>query len=299
MYRHIMVPLDGSRFAESALSPALTVSRLIGAAVRLVMVEEPIPAFSYDLNDSVLREWCEAYLDEVVQKGRKRAGGALSRGVVSGHIPEALEAEAQACGADLVVMATHGRGVLTRAWLGSVADAFLHHTDRPVLLVRPSEETQPDILADAAYDKILVPLDGSDLSESVLDQALAFGELFGASYHLVQIVPYPIDVMSAHLPSTLEVGQEILDAARSAAEEYLQAHAKRMRAQGLSVEVSVRVEAQAGHGILKEAEERECRLIAMATHGRAGLTRAILGSAADKVLRGTRVPLLLHRYQSE
>ncbi len=296
MYRQIMVPLDGSRFAESALPTALTLSRLTGSDVRLVMVEEPIPALAYELDDSVVREWSSAYLGKVTQHAAQHAGGTLTHQVLSGHVVEALEAEAGACGADLVVMATHGRGVLTRAWLGSVADAFLHQTSRPVLLVRPQDEASADMLDDVAYGKVLVPLDGSDLSESALDHALRLGALFDASYHLVRVVPYAIDIVSPYLPTTFQMNQDLVEEARASALEYLEGHADVLRARGLTVECSVRVDAQAGHGILKEAEAHGCDLIAMATHGRSGLRRAILGSATDKVLRGTCVPLLLHRH---
>ena len=71
--------------------------------------------------------------------------------------------------------------------------------------------------------------------------------------------------------------------------------ADRMRRRGLRVTTSVAVDAQAGHGILSEADAVGCDLIAMATHGRSGMGRMVLGSAADKVLRGTHVPLLLFR----
>jgi len=296
VYRHIMVPLDGSRFAESALPSAFTLSRLTGADVRLVTVEEPIPAFSYDLDDNVVREWSGRYLDKVIRGASGRTGGTLTYDIVAGHVVEALEVAAEACHADIVVMATHGRGVLTRAWLGSVADAFLHHTSRPVLMVRPKEEEAPDITADVSYGKILVPLDGSDLSESALSHAIDFGALFGASYHLVRILPFALDVASPYLPTTFQLNQDLVEDARTGAQEYLEGHAQRMSARGLEVGVSVRMATQAGPGILKEAEARGCALIAMATHGRAGLRRTILGSTADKVLRGSHVPLLCHRH---
>lgn len=296
MYRQIMVSLDGSRFAESALPTAFTVGRLTGADVRMVMVEEPIPALAYELDDDIVREWSSAYLDKLGQHAGGNVGGALTYEVLAGHVVEALEAEAGACRADLVVMATHGRGILTRAWLGSVADAFLHQTNRPVLLVRPRDEEASDPLDDITYRKVLIPLDGSELSESVLDHALQLGALFDASYHLVRIVPYALDVVSPYLPTTFQMNQDLVEEARTSALDYLEEHADRLRSRGLTVECSVRVDAQAGHGILKEGEAHECDLIAMATHGRSGLRRAILGSATDKVLRGTHVPLLLHRH---
>jgi nucleotide-binding universal stress UspA family protein len=91
------------------------------------------------------------------------------------------------------------------------------------------------------------------------------------------------------------MNQTVLEEAKERAAEYLEAHAERMRKRGLRVTTSVTVDAQAGHGILLEADAVDCDGIAMATHGRKGLTRALLGSTADKVLRGTHLPLLLHR----
>ncbi|HKJ03370.1 MAG TPA: universal stress protein, partial [Longimicrobiales bacterium] len=80
--------------------------------------------------------------------------------------------------------------------------------------------------------------------------------------------------------------------------EYLETHAERLRQRDLEVSCCALVVPQPGHGILSELEQADCDFIAMATHGRAGLTRAILGSTTDKVIRGTHVPILLHRHLS-
>ncbi len=298
MYRTIMVPLDGSRFAECALATALSVSRRTGAEVRLATVEEPLPTFAYGVDDTVMREWTGKYLNDTATRVRDRAGAGLSSGVLTGHVVDALESEADRCGADLVVMATHGRGVVTRAWLGSVTDAFVRRTDRPVLLVRAAGPDTPEPDCEPVYDRILIPLDGSDVSESVLSHALAFGDLFGASYTLLRVVSYALDATSPYLPTTFQM-EGSLEEARSAAEAYLEGHAARIRARGVSVDARVVVDAQPGHGILGEVAARECRLVAMATHGRGGVSRAVLGSTTDKVLRGAHVPLLLYRYHAE
>jgi len=129
----------------------------------------------------------------------------------------------------------------------------------------------------------------------VLDYALEFGALFGASYHLVRIVPYPLDIASPYLPTTFQMNQDLVEDAREAARSYLEEHASRIRERGLQVDVTARVDVQPGHGILKEAAEQQSTLIAMATRARTGLRRAILGSATDKVIRGAHVPILLHR----
>lgn len=295
MYRTIMVPLDGSGFAEASLPVAVSLARRSGARLHLVAVHEPIPSFVYDEWESASREWTTDYLGRVVT----RIGGAgveVATALRTGSVVDTLEAESTACEAGLIVMATHGRGLLSRAWLGSVADAFVRHTARPVLLVRPGEEKgEVDLGQDRVFRNILIPLDGSSLSEDAKDHAVALGELYEAGYHLVRVVPFPTEVASSYLPYAVQVNQGVVEEAKIAAADYLESQAEALRAHGHRVTTSVQVDAQPGHGILRAAENEGCDLIAMATHGRTGLTRAILGSASDKVLRGTHLPLLLHR----
>lgn len=295
MYKQILVPLDGSLFAESALSIALGLSHRTGARLHLVTVQEAIPSFAYDEWESSVAAWSNRYLQNVVERVGDLAGGEVTTRLRSGHVAETLEDEAKENGADLVVMATHGRGLLSRAWLGSVAASFIHHTGRPVLLVRPEADPPEDFAPDRTFSRILVPLDGSELSESVLVDAAEFGKLFGATYHLLRVVPYPMDLSSSYLPHTVQMNQQFVNEARESAEAYLEEHAERLRARGHTVSVGAVVVPQPGHGIVSEAEAEGCDFIAMATHGRTGLTRALLGSTADKVLRAAHVPLLIHR----
>ncbi len=296
MYRLIMVPLDGSRFAESAMPLALSVSRRTKAPLHLVTVQEPIPSFAYDEWENAAEDWSRAYLNNAVERARPLAGAEVTATLLAGHVVDVVEKEARSRGADLVVMATHGRGAFSRAWLGSVADAFLHHTCRPILLVRPEEgDAEPDLSADPGFAQMMVPLDGTELSESVLEHAVSFASLFDTVMHLVRVVPYPLQFTSPYLPHTLQMNQQFVTESREAAEAYLETHAERLRARGQTVETSVVVVAQPGHGLLNEITESGCDLVAMATHGRSGLTRAILGSTADKVVRGSHTPVLLYR----
>jgi nucleotide-binding universal stress UspA family protein len=295
MYKQILVPLDGSAFAETALPLALELSRRTGADVRLAIVLEGVTSFSYEGWEAATVEWSNQYLEDVLARIKGHAGGEVSHRVLSGHIVEMLQGEADDINADLVVMASHGRGALSRAWLGSVADGFVRQTNLPVILVRPPDDAEPVTTFEHAFETMLVPLDGSELSERALSHVSDFGELFGSAYHLTRVVSYPTDIASPYLPHTAQLNQQILDDARQGAAEYLEAHAENMRRKGLRVTTSVAVDAQAGHGILAEAEAVGADMVAMSTHGRTGLGRALLGSAADKVLRGIHTPLMLYR----
>lgn len=298
MYKQILVSLDGSAFAEAALPLALEISRRTGANVHLATVLEPVTSFAYEGWEGAAVEWSDQYLEDVLARIEGSAGGDVTRAVLSGHTVEMLQGECDARNVDLVVMASHGRGTMSRMWLGSVADGFVRQTSATVILVRPEEEAEPVQNFDHTFETLLVPLDGSELSEDALAHATEFGELFDSAYHLTRIVSYPVDIASPYLPHTAQLNQQIMEDAKKGAADYLEAHAENMRRRGLRVTTSVAVDAQAGHGIISEAEAVGADMVAMATHGRKGLSRAILGSAADKVLRGIHRPLLLHRAET-
>lgn len=295
MYRQILVPLDGSAFAEAALPLALELSRRTGADLHIVTVLEPVTSFAYEGWEGAAEEWSQEYLRNVLERIGDDAGGAIQHAVLNGHTVEVLQRECEKRDVDVVVMASHGRGAFSRMWLGSVADGFVRQTHLPVILVRPEEDAEPVEDFTHSFEILLIPLDGSKLAESALEHATEFGELFDSAYHLTRVVSYPLDIASPYLPHTAQLNQQVMEDAKKGAAEYLEMQAGRMRRRGLRVTTSVVVDAQAGQGIIAETEAVGAEMVAMATHGRKGLSRVMLGSAADKVLRGIHVPLLLHR----
>ena len=187
--------------------------------------------------------------------------------------------------ADLIVMTTHGRGPLSRFGLGSVADELIRRAPMPVLLVRPSEKA-PGIIPEPVLDNILIPLDGSALAEQVLEPALELARLMEARCSLLRVVESrssPGDGTPGGPPE------------KAQAEAYLEHVAGRLREQGLQVRTRVVVARHAAEAILEEAEAQASNLIALATHGRGGLKRLLLGSVADKLVRGATSPVLVYR----
>lgn len=286
MYQRIAVPLDGSRFAETALPLATRLSQRAGSRLHLIMIAEPSGPTAQE---------CEEYLARVAERIKEDYAGEVTTAVRAGNIIEMLVDEVAVSGADATVLATHGRGGLSRMWLGSIATGFLHETDKPLILVRPEPEASLTPTVHWGFAKLLIPLDGSDLSERVLAHAIEFGQTFAASYHLTRIVIPPVDVATPYAPPSVDVTAALLQTTEEAAAAYVEQCAVPLRERGLTVTTSIRIDTQAGRGILAVAGEEACDSIAMATHGRVGLSRAFLGSAADKVLRGAHVPLLLYR----
>jgi nucleotide-binding universal stress UspA family protein len=293
MYTKILVPLDGSPFAESALPPALSLSRRTGADLHILVVDEVLPPVVPEGWTEAAREWHLSYLEEVGSGAQGQTGGKVTTHLRTGHVVEEIVAETREQEVDLVVMASHGRGGLSRAWMGSVADGFIHRSDRPVLLVRPRDEDPPDPGKDWSVSKVLVTLDGTATSEAVLDHASELGRIFGASLFLVRVVPLPKGFKSPYPPHLIEMNRTTLKQARAESTDYLLEHVNHLQARGLTAEMTVVEAGQAAHGILSTADGAHCDLIAMATHGRTGVSRVFLGSTADKVVRGAPTPLLL------
>jgi nucleotide-binding universal stress UspA family protein len=299
MYRHLMVPLDGSVFAEHALPLAVGLAGRSGATLHLVQVHSPvIPAYGgseilTDIElDALVREGQRSYLGGVAERLTRAAPVRVTTSLLSGPIAGALRDEALATGTDLVVMTTHGRSPLGRLWLGSVSDQMVRHSPAPLLLVRP-RESAPDLAAMPAWQRVLIPLDGSELAEQALGPATELGRLMGADYTLVRVldpdtVPDPVATDGPNGP---------LVCLSEEARNYLGQVAGHLRAERLRVQTRVVLGPPAA-AIIEECAAEAADVIAMQTHGRGGLGRLWRGSVADELLRASPVPMLIYHWQA-
>lgn len=304
MFKKILVPLDGSRFGEQALPLALTVARRARAELLLVHKHMPPPPVYPDsvlADDEAMqsrsRSHERSYL--ALQEKRLAAAGAasVSSALVDGPLLDALCEHVARSRADLVVMTTHGRGPLSRFWLGSVADGLVRRLTVPLLLVRPREEEgEVDLAKDHLLRHLLIPLDGTPYAEAILEPALALGALMGAEYTLVRVIE-PVPVVGLDVPGYAAAGVDVAlaDRLQVQARDYLDRVAGRLRDQGARVQTRVVLNQLAAGAILGEAATLRQDAIALETHGRGGLPRLLLGSVTDKVLRGATVPVLVHR----
>ena len=298
MYETILVPVDGSPIAERAIPYAIDLARRTGAYLHIVQVHTPEPALSpdgvgisYAMWDQELKEQESAYLHEIAER-YKANGVRIHVELLDGTVLDALRAYAFDLGIDLVVMTTHGRGGLSRAWLGSVADALVRQIRLPVLLLRAVDDSPVPL---QPIRRILIPLDGSALSERVLHCSIELGRLVRARYTLLRVAVPTFIADHLYAPNLEKADPLGFEIQQTAAEAYLAGVASRMRMQGLDVDTVVVTDQSPASGILDYAERELPDLIAMATHGRGGLARMAIGSVADKVLRAATLPVLLYR----
>ena len=266
----IIVPLDGSPFAERALRPACSIAaRLERGRILLVSCTDDIDDMQRRLD-----ELAGLYADVVAVDTRRVAHGDPAEVLLA---TAATEPEATLC------MATHGRGGISSAVLGSVAKRVVCGSTQPLVLVGPHCRTA--LLPDE-HGRLLVCSDGSDFSDSIVPTAATWCDRLGLAPWLTEVVGPDEDPEPADRPVP---NREVV-----AARKHLDGLAAQLRT--LPVEVGIEVlHGTPGRSIPDFAERLPAALIAIATHGRSGLTRVTMGSVAIEVVRHAPCPVLITR----
>jgi nucleotide-binding universal stress UspA family protein len=269
MFERLLIPLDGSPEGEAVLSEVPRVAAT-GAEVYLLHVIPNVtpPVGSPTVGLFTLPEHAEQYLDGLAV----RLSNVRTRTFVDAGDPaDRILKVALSLNIDTIAMTTHARAGISRSLLGSVAQEVVRRSSLPVFLVRPGMPTRA-----RPVRRILVPLDGSPRSERMLDvlRPLAYGTR--AELLLLHVVP-------------LEEDTALRDPSR--------AYEKMARSLE-SACVSARPIVTRGDPVIEiihQAKAQDVDAIAMATHGRTGLERMLVGSVAEGVLRRADCPVLLLR----
>lgn len=319
MFRHILVPLDGSRRAEAVLPVAARLAAVSGATLTLLRVVTPL--LEAHLNPVKLSRDINLPLDADIAAANEYLTGVIStadlegidtrKEVLTGAAAQSILLFARHQHVDLIVIASRGLTGFKRWQLGSVALRVARHSIAPVLLIR-EDGPVPAGRPEGAPRPVLVALDGSPLAETALLPAAYLCELLAAPgrgvLHLVRVLqPLPAkdgadtaDISGMYKPLI------------SDAQAYLHGIAQRLaegEAAGLNLTITSSVVGQAdiADALIRMAERGEfvedaagfdgCDVIAMATHGYGGFAGWDIGSITERVLAGTKLPLLIVRPQ--
>ena len=291
MFDLILIPLDGSEPAEAALAVAgLIPSR----RVRLLTVEPDTtgPMLASAPEWEAWRTGREREAQAVLQRAAeplRRQGRSVGTAVEFGDPADRIVDAAADADADLIVIGSHGRGGGGRVLFGSVADRVARHAAAPTLIVRGGERPA----AALPLTRLVVPLDGSPLAEGALPLAAALADALGLPIHLVRVVDSDgrRAAVQAGIPAAMADARS-QEAVRRHAEEYLAAEAQRLRNRDLAATSEVRTGPPAAE--LLDAI-RPGDLVVLITHGRGGVKRWLLGSAAETLVRRAPAPVLLVR----
>jgi nucleotide-binding universal stress UspA family protein len=293
LIKNILVPLDGSALSESALPYARAVAKRAAATLTLVRAAQrparPLGDPAIDAQRAIMET--EAYVDSLrsrlVDRGFNVQTGVASGGSIADGIIEEIGVRCP----DLVVMASRDRRGPDRWAHGSVAEAVVNRGGAPVMLIRPGG-LKADAIAEP-HPVLIVTLDGSELAEEALPFASNLVSLLAAQVVLLSVVPTPGQLIVAERAVGLH---DDADLARLKAEAsvYLEATIGRVSHRAASAETLVRV-GEPSTEIAAVARERAAAAVIMATHGRTGMVRSILGSVAGAVLHRAPSPVVLIR----
>ncbi len=304
MITHILVPLDGSRLAATALPYALALARAADARISLLSVVE-FPPERAGMPSAAAREGdgrhvteSTAYLESVATA--VRADGLAATTVVRhGNPASEILAASEDEGCSLIVISTHGRTGLERLRIGSVAQHVLRHAIIPILVVRPGDDAATEGAATIAA--ITVALDGSGLAEEALPIATRIATALSIPLTLLRIIPSLTSLAStgwgAGYAAYYPVTDEMVADEDQGVREYLEAVATRLRAPGLDVQTRWEhsVTSRAAEMIAAALAKQPAGIAVMASHGRGGVLRWALGSTAEEVLDQSPCPILIVR----
>src|SRR4249920_443723 len=282
MYTRMLIPLDGSKVAEQVLPYARFLAKALKIPVELLEVVD-LEALRLLANpergryiDTLLSEKIEtnkSYLEAIAQSFQ----GTQVICFVEKGTPEDVVIERAATDKDtLIVMATHGRSRIQRWVLGSVADKVLHGSTNHLFLIRAND--QGKTVGETLLKKVIVPLDGSPLAETVLPYVVDLAKKMRLEVVLVRAYALPTSTADEYETYS----DELIGLIEAEARDYLAEKVKEVKGKGLENVSSVVNVGYGAEEIITLARNTPDNFIAMSTHGRSGIKRFALESVTDR-----------------
>jgi nucleotide-binding universal stress UspA family protein len=296
MFTRIIVPLDGSVSAEQAISTAAVLARRSRACIDLVHVRRPpllgggAPMYDtrFDNDEDARKESTIA----------ARAADLVASGLsvhctnLEGEVNDALELYAAESNADLIVMSAGGAHT-SRGAMGKVASQLVRSAGVPVLLVRGTgaETRMP---AEPLFARVLVPMDGSPMSERVLDLAASLAIPGESEILLARVVVQFVVTSEPGAGGGAYPNDDDLRRLRATATSYLEDLASQLKVHGFNVRTVVLSGQSVERELLSLAEAQCVDLVVMSTHARQRVARFFMGSVAAALARDIASSILLY-----
>ena len=295
MFKHILVPLDGSKLAEAAVPVAASLAQTLKAPVILLhIIEQDAPQAVHNEHHITQSEEASAYLAEIAKRGfpaEVRVDTHVHTAAVKDVPRSIVEHALEEFQPDLIVMCTHGRGGMRDLLYGSIAQQVVTQGLTPLLLIKPAGETPVTF----KLQNILIPLDTGPTHDAGLSLTRQVASAYQARVHLLTVVPTfrtiagETAAAGSLLPATTSA---LLDIDVDNAEEDLQEHMNELKQAGLQVTAEV-ARGDPATEIVNIGGRLQVDMIALTTHRKAGAAAFWARSVAPNVVRRTRIPVLL------
>jgi len=284
MWKKILVPLDGSNLAELALPYAEELANAFKSEIILLNVSDPADAHHRHMHELYVKEMA----DRIKERVRK-----VSPVVVSGKSADEIISYAEKNDVGLIIITSHGRSGMMSWATGSIASKLLQATSVPMLLVR-AVKTRRKVQRPVLLNRILLPLDGSEAGEAAVEY---IGELMSRLES--EVILFGAVSSGQHIRSVggldyIHYPPEQMEIFKKEAQEYLDGVYRRLKRRKGTVKVTIKAGADdVGQEIIKFAEKEMVNLIAISSHGHSGIEKWVFGSIANKVVQGSKAPVLL------
>lgn len=311
VYTRVIVPLDGSTTALQVLPYAKLVAKSTGASIVLLQAlneypRELIARVSHEVTQpgsfppqadawAQLKASAQAAIDAKLEETAtdlRAEGFQVTTISVEGDPADAIAHEAEKDANTLIAISTHGRSGIGRWMMGSVTDKVIRQAASAVLVIRAR---QGDITSGAPQLKrVVLPLDGSERSGIAVDHAVEMAKALNVGVTLVRsISPMAYgDTFADYVPTMYE---NLADEIETDVQDFLAQEAQQLRAAGIADVTEKAVDGYAASAILDEVGDNGDSIVVMASHGRAGIGRLVLGSVTDRVIRHSTGPVLVAR----
>ncbi len=296
MFTKLLIPLDGSKNAAKVVPLARVLAATLKLPVELLevidvaAVSARLTAETADKFDSLITEGESVSREHLNEIAANFSGGRVACSVERGKPADVIIERAALEPGTLIAMATHGRSGVDRWMLGSVAEKVLRGSRNPLFLVRANEDDSLD--PGATIKSVLVPLDGSELAASVLPTVVEIAKTLDLDVVLCRA--YEID-QSAYYGREEFVPNytDLLDQLKENAEDYLSKAADLLKRAGLNKVSCIALAGSGAEQIADYSRQHPDAMVVMCTHGRSGVSRWVLGSVTEKVVRHSSDPVLV------
>lgn len=286
----ILCPIDFSEFSDRALMLAMRMAKWYGATLHVLHVLPPLSPSTVSGLAATSRDLTELNLKSVVSRCRLHGVEVKTEIVESAEPARRILECADRLDADLIVTGSHGRTGAQRVLLGSVVEALLHTSARPVLIV-PSH-LDPDRVAHAvSFGRIVCAVDFAPPSLTALAFGLAMAEEANAEVTLLHVIEMPPELKHPPRPP-----DDNVERVRSAAEAEVLRRLRTLIPESsrnyCTLKTTV-LEGGAARQILRLADEQQADLIVLGVHSRNAFDLAFFGSNSKDVIRQAHCPVLV------
>jgi nucleotide-binding universal stress UspA family protein len=300
MFDPILVPLDGSQLAECVLPHTIAIARPFDAEISLLRILEKNQAGAsaqlFDLlNWQINKTKAALYLETI--KARLQTSGLRSRTtVLEGLVAEGITEYAQRLGMKLIVLSSHGRHGLNQRGISSVTQKVILSAQTSLLIVRAHQQStrageSPET---PIYQRILVPLDGSQRAENVFPIITQLSHFHKSQIHLVQVVQTP--EMARQMPPAredIDLSTQVVARNREEAGRYLEQLKSRSYLEGIVVQTHLITSDNAAVALHQFEEQERIDMVTLSAHGYSGNHQWPYGSMVNNFILYGKVPLLI------